>query len=163
MPIEPILEYLKISPEASYRAVYESLKIYAEPNFFEGCSESDKFLSMFCTVLHPLICPFLAEWKVRCSILIGLITAKPKKYKPEHWYYEFLKACNTSPQTRAVAFVLERNFRQILDEYEVITAQLLKPAVRSNADDFIDPADTPTKPRPQSMFGKYPCMFILIL
>uniref|UniRef100_A0AC34GD45 Helicase ATP-binding domain-containing protein n=1 Tax=Panagrolaimus sp. ES5 TaxID=591445 RepID=A0AC34GD45_9BILA len=140
MPVEPILEYLKTSPESAYRSVYEKLKNYTEPETVADLSMSGKFFH---------------DWKCRCQILIELITAKPKKHKPEHWYLEFLKACNTSPKTRPIAMVLERDFRDMVEKYEIEISQLTKPVHRSEKD-FVDPSEAPTSPRPQKQFGTYP-------
>ena len=100
-------------------------------------------------------------WKLRNQLLFGIVRADVVKRKPEWWYYEFLKACNTHPKSRVFAHFLVKNLKDVLNEYELELQQYCQPKVKKAPLEFVTD-DAPEKPRPQELFGKLPSKYLLI-
>uniref|UniRef100_A0AC34FP12 RNA helicase n=1 Tax=Panagrolaimus sp. ES5 TaxID=591445 RepID=A0AC34FP12_9BILA len=127
-----VVDYFSSSSESSYRSVADSIKKRLQ---------NDTYTEL---------------WKLRNQLLFGLVRAEVTKRKPEWWYYEFLKACNTHPKSRVFAYLLDNNLKDTLNEYELELQQFCTPSVKKTSLEFVNDEEAPKKPRPQNLFGKLP-------
>uniref|UniRef100_A0AC35GD91 RNA helicase n=1 Tax=Panagrolaimus sp. PS1159 TaxID=55785 RepID=A0AC35GD91_9BILA len=129
--LPPVIDYFLTCTESSYRSVAESIKKNLHKDTFVGL------------------------WKLRNQLLFGIVRADAIKRKPEWWFYEFVKACNTHPKSRVFASLLVPKLKDTLNEYELELQQYCQPAVKKAPLQFASDV-APEKPRPQEDFGRLP-------
>uniref|UniRef100_A0A7E4VI24 RNA helicase n=1 Tax=Panagrellus redivivus TaxID=6233 RepID=A0A7E4VI24_PANRE len=93
-------------------------------------------------------------WKDRCTVIILLIAANPKTYRPCDWIFEFLKACNMYPEGRSIAYFMDKNYVELIELYTMRKEAALS-SKKAPLKDFWE-GPTPTSPRPQSDYPKLP-------